>query len=470
MISFIKRRKYLVSGVTLVIIILGSWAIFGGSGQVPGFETALVERGNVTRVVSETGTVSASDEVDLAFTVSGRVASVPVAKGSRVSTGQTIVRLDAAQAQATLRAAEARAVAAGGTSSQVIENARIALLREDLQAYMSSSFPVEDTSWSYDPPTISGTYTCTAQGEYKISFYASGAPSGWSFTSTGLETDSGMISTSQPQPLGSCGLFLQFPENFVRGNNIVWVIPVPNTRSATYASRLATYQAALSDERNAPVYAAEVEQARAALANMTLVAPFGGIITSLSATPGEIVSPGTPVASLVSADNFEITLQIPEDDIIGVETGDKAKITFDALRDLELEGTVAYVAPAASRESGFAAFEVVIHLSGNDPRVRSGLTADVDIYADSREGVIAVPVRAVIEEDGVRYIRVMDGENSFRRVSVSVGLRGDGMYEITSGLSEGESVITFANTAALDTLVDLGLSEETTNPMPDGTF
>src|SRR5690606_12748396 len=234
----------------------------------PSFEAALVERGNITRIVSETGVVAAAEEVDLAFTASGRITSIAIRKGDRVSAGQVIARLDSAQALAALRAAEARANAAGGTNAQTVENARIALLREDLQAYMSSSFPVEEASWSYDPPSITGTYTCAREGEYRISFYASGAPSGWSFRSEGLEIGSGMVSTSQPQSLGSCGLFIQFPENFVRGSDIVWTIPVPNTRSATYASRLAAYQTALSSDKDAPIYAAEVDQARAALSSM----------------------------------------------------------------------------------------------------------------------------------------------------------------------------------------------------------
>src|SRR5690606_16419426 len=140
------------------------------------------------------------------------------------------------------------------------------------------------------------------------------------------------------------GLFIQFPENFVRGSDIVWTIPVPNTRSATYASRLAAYQTALSSDKDAPIYAAEVDQARAALSSMTLTAPFGGIVTSLSGTLGEIVSPGTPVASLVSDGQLEITLEIPEDDITDLNPGDQAEVTFDAIRDLRLKGEVMYVA------------------------------------------------------------------------------------------------------------------------------
>lgn len=470
MLAFIKRRKILVSTIVVIVLAVAGWAIFGRNGGVPSFETAVVERGSVVRIVSETGIVSAADEVDLAFTTSGRITSVLVNKGDRVAAGRVLARLDSTQAEAALRAAEARASAAGAARSQgaqqqdqLVENARLSLLRDDLQAYLSGTSPVEGSNWSYVPPRITGTYSCDREGEYRITLYASGAPSGYSFRVSGLENlQAGTVSASQPQPLGSCGLFIQFPENFVRGSDIIWSIPIPNTRSATYASRLGAYQAALetrslalSEERNAPVYAAEVEQARAALANTVLVAPFEGIITSLSATLGQIASPGAPVASLVSVGRFEITIEVPEDDIVGIDPGDRVEVVFDALRDVRLAGEVIYVAPAASRASGFAGFEVLVHLTGEDPQVRSGLTADVDIYADAREDVIAIPVRAVIEEDGGRFVRVMENETSYYRVPVIVGLRGGGMYEITGGLQGGERIITFANTAALDALTDL---------------
>ena len=469
-----KKKRFYIPAIILLLIV-GAWSVFGGGNGVPDFETATVENANITRIISETGTIAAAEEVDLAFTTSGRITSILVKEGQEVRAGDPLVRLDATQALAALRAAEARALSASGATSQsisqqdqLVDNAYKSLMTTDLQAYFAGSSPVDTTSWSYEQPEITGTYSCKETGKYTITLYPSNAVSGYSFRVSGLEANgTGAVSTSQPQPIGSCGLFIQFPEDFVRGGDVAWEIPIPNTRSATYTTRLGAYEAAKEarklasvDEQNAPIYAAEVEQARAALADLTLTAPFSGIITSLSATLGQIASPGTPVLSLISAGSFEVTINIPEDDISDINPGDIAEITFDAIENVTLQGEVAYVAPAANTESGFAAFEVIVQLDDDNPQIRSGLTADVDIYADSREEVLAVPVRAVIEEDGTRYVRIMEGEASYYRVPVSVGLRGEGMYEITGGLSGGERIITFANTAALDTLTDLGVRAE----------
>ncbi len=479
--------------VALLVAAGAAWSFWGGNGAVPSFETATVERGDVERVISETGTLVATKEVELAFTASGRIAAVLVEKGDQVTEGQVLARLDGAaaaanlaQAQAALRAAEARAGSAGGLreqtiqqQNQLVENAHKALLTNDLRAYLISGNL--GSGQIATPPTVTGTYTCKAEGEYRLRLYPSGTQSGFSFSLSGLETGIGSVSTVGPTPIGNCGLFVQFPSNFLSSGEVIWSIPVPNVRSVSYASLSGAYQAALEarelalrDEANAPVFAADIDQARAnvrsaqaALANLSILAPFAGVVTNLAITPGEIATPGAPAIYLTSDERFEITIGVPEDDILGIEAGDRAEVTFDALRDVSLEAEVVYVAPAASAQSEFVSFEIVLHLLEEDPRVRSGLTADVDIYAESRSEVIAVPVRAVIEEDGRRFVRVMEGETSYRRIPVAVGLRGGGLYEITAGLEGGERIITFANNAALSALSEVGDFDSLPTPTVD---
>lgn len=480
----VKRKRFYVPAL-IVLVGAGAWAALGQGSAVPAFETGIVERGPVERTISETGTVAPADEVSLAFTGSGRVVAVEVAKGDQVRAGQVLASLDSVQAraslakaQAALRAAEARAGSAGSTRTQVaqqqeqmVASARTALISGDLQAYLVSGG--READFSYAQPTITGTYRCAAQGEYRVRLYGSSSLTGYSFTLSGIESGNGSVSTSQPQPLGSCGLFIQFPENFARGSDIVWSIPIPNTRSATYVTRKSAYEAALQardlallDGMNAPVLAADIDQARAgvraaeaALAETNLVAPFAGLVTDLAVTRGQIASPGTPALSLISASRFEIAVEIPEDDIVGIEVGDRAAVTFDAFRNTALDAHVVYVAPAArARASGGVAFEVLLQFSEEDERVRAGLTADVEIFAEKREDVLRVPVRAVIEEDGMRYVRVLVDDATWRRTPVTTGLRGGGFYEVTGGLEGGERIITFANGAALNALTELPAS------------
>lgn len=466
----------------IIILILVVFIFFKfGRNQTPDFETAIVEKGSVSRVVSETGLIETTKEVDLAFTVPGRLVSLLVDRGSKVVLGQEIARLDSSQAlanlqqaQAALRAAEARLDSNSGVSSQtkqqqdqLVSSAKSALISGDLQAYLISDTYGEE--WSSSQPVVTGNYSCDKEGEYFLKLYSSSAASGYSFSLSGLERGVGNVSSIKPEPIGNCGLFVQFPENFLRGGDVVWSIPVPNVRSATYLTRLNAYKSALEARDLALISAssdqvllADIDQAKAAVSiaqtnlNQTrLTSPFSGVITKVHHIPGATISAGLPVVSLLSDERFEIKIKVPEDDIDGIEIGDKAEVSFDAFENLFLEAEVIYISPNALDVAGAVSFEVILRLVEVDDRVRSGLTVDVDIFADAREDVLVVPVRSVIEKDRQRFVRVMEDDISYRLKAITVGLRGGGFYEVLSGLTGGERIITFVNEAALSQLTEL---------------
>jgi len=71
------------------------------------------------------------------------------------------------------------------------------------------------------------------------------------------------------------------------------------------------------------------------------------------------------------------------------------------------------------------------------------MTANINIQSAKKDNVIALPQRALIREDGKKYVRVLRGE-AIERVEVETGLQGsDGNIEILSGIEEGDKVIVF---------------------------
>ena len=446
---FVKRKRFYIP---MAILLIGGIGYFAFAQPVaPQFETQIVARQDVVRIVSETGTVEPVEEVDLSFTGSGRIERVYVVEGQTVRAGTLIATLESAQqyasllsARARLRQAEAMASSGGRTREQIevqqnqfVENARRELMFGDLQAYLVSG-GIEDSSRNFSAPAVSGTYSCGREGTYRIELYASAAQSGTSFRLSGLETGTYSVSTAGPTALGQCGLYLQFPESFARSNTIVWEIPIPNTRSNTYQARKNAYDAAVENRRLAleessrsPVLSAQVEEARAsvtaaeaAFADPRLVAPFDGLITGVKAVRGDIASMGTPAASLISSQAFQISLLIPENDIGEIHIGDTAEVSFDAYEGVRLPARVSFVSPRATSESGATAFEVTLQFTESDERIRAGLSVDVDIRAAEATDVIAVPVRAVVEDDGERFVRVVVSETTWRRAPVTTGQIG----------------------------------------------
>ena len=90
-----------------------------------------------------------------------------------------------------------------------------------------------------------------------------------------------------------------------------------------------------------------------------------------------------------------------------------------------------------------AVYKVAFLFRENDSRIRSGMTANIDIMTESRSNVLAVPLRAVTTSaDGKRTVSVVGSDGTSVERQVSLGIRAEGgLVEIISGLSSGESVI-----------------------------
>jgi HlyD family secretion protein len=123
----------------------------------------------------------------------------------------------------------------------------------------------------------------------------------------------------------------------------------------------------------------QLTAAKETLADLELKAPFDGVISAVYINPSEWVAPGSPVLLIADLENLQVeTTDLSEIDVARIVEGDTAIITFDALPDLVLEGTVVSIAPKAAEGSGVN-FPVILELSEIPPALRWGMTAFVDI-------------------------------------------------------------------------------------------
>jgi RND family efflux transporter MFP subunit len=183
----------------------------------------------------------------------------------------------------------------------------------------------------------------------------------------------------------------------------------------------------------------------AQIAKLALRAPFAGVITKQDAKYGETVSPNVPVVSLMSDGAFKIEANVPEVDVAKISVGDEAKVTLDAYgSDAVFAATVTTIDPAETILEGVSTYKVTLHFTLPDERIRSGMTANIDIATDKKVGVLSIPLRAVVAKDGGKFVRVPQG-GGISEVPVTLGLRGsDGTVEVLSGLRADDKVITFS--------------------------
>lgn len=123
----------------------------------------------------------------------------------------------------------------------------------------------------------------------------------------------------------------------------------------------------------------QLAAAEAALDDLELVAPFAGVVSELYIDPSEWVAPGQTVLLLADLDNLRVeTTDLGEIDVAQIATGDIAIITFDALPEIVLEGTITRIAPKSAAGSGVN-YPVIIEMNEVPEALRWGMTAFVDI-------------------------------------------------------------------------------------------
>jgi multidrug efflux pump subunit AcrA (membrane-fusion protein) len=198
-----------------------------------------------------------------------------------------------------------------------------------------------------------------------------------------------------------------------------------------------------------------LKQKEDAFANYVVRAPVSGVIAKVSIDVSNTISSGASVAIVIS-EKKKAVITLNEVDAVKVKAGQKARVTFDAIDGLTIPGVVDSIDLVGTVSQGVVSYGSTIAFEGNDTRIRSGMSATVDIIADSRAGVIMVPNAAIKKgARSTKYVEVFGTVPNERaavisgftstalptKVDVVTGLADDMNTEITSGLSGGEYVV-----------------------------
>ena len=190
---------------------------------------------------------------------------------------------------------------------------------------------------------------------------------------------------------------------------------------------------------------ANIDVIQAKLQKMVMISPISGVISVQEAKVGEMVAPNVTVVAILAGESFSIKAQIPEVDIAKIQIEDKARVTLDAYgSDVIFEAKVRSIDPAETLIDGVPTYKTTFQFMSPDDRIKSGMTANIDILTEERVNILAIPERAIIREKDKKIVRVLNDMGMIEIREVVVGLRGsDGNTEIIEGLEEGQKVIIF---------------------------
>lgn len=197
-------------------------------------------------------------------------------------------------------------------------------------------------------------------------------------------------------------------------------------------------------EANVKTATARLSQALAEANKNILRAPFPGIITNIDVKLGELITPGGKSISLISQNNFEIESRVSEVDVAKLRNGAMANITFDTYGDSEkFSATISNISPAGIITEGVPTYQTIFVFTNQDERIRSGMTANINVITETKESVLSIPAKFINSDKGEKSVKVKLPNGDIVSQSVETGALGtNGEVEILKGIFENQVVIT----------------------------
>ena len=184
---------------------------------------------------------------------------------------------------------------------------------------------------------------------------------------------------------------------------------------------------------------AQLGLAERAFRDATVAAPFSGLIARRHVNAGEFVSAGQPLFDLVTLDPIEVEFFLPEADSSRVRAGVPVEVRVSPYPDEVFSANVTVVSPTIDPQTRTLRVKALIENS--DGRLRPGLFARADLGVSKRSGIPMVPEDAILQRsDGSVLFRIAD-DGTAERLRVKTGVYDDGLVEIASGISPGDSII-----------------------------
>ena len=371
----------------LILVALGAAGYFSfAQRRASGDEVRaeVVERRDLTATVTASGNVRARRKVDISSDISARVTELLIDEGEDVEEGQVLLRLDRSRYEAAVNRSRANLM----QSQAAVAQAQANFVRAERDAERKESL------WARDSLLVSRQEVENAR--------------------TDLEVQRSLRESSQ--------------------------FGVSQARAA-------------------------LDEAQDQLSKTVILAPMAGRVTRLNVEEGETVivgtmnNPGSLVLTVSDLSVMEVVLEVDETDVPEITLGDRATVDLDAFPDLEFPGVVTEIGNSAIRPPSQVAgtgqtptidFEVVVTLENPKAELRPDLSATAEVITETRNNQLSIPIIALTlreeEEDGNDDSDPIEGvfviaEGHAYFTPVEVGIAGQEYFEVISGLSLGDSVV-----------------------------
>ena len=173
-------------------------------------------------------------------------------------------------------------------------------------------------------------------------------------------------------------------------------------------------------------------------ANGNVIAPMAGTLATMNAVENSFISNSIPLAVIDGPDQMKVTVSVSEALVPKISIGSQADVYVSAV-DERFSAVIRSVEQAANVQTRL--YTVTLTVPADAGGLLSGMFADVTFFTDVSQNTVVIPTEAILTSGGVQYVYVVE-DGTARYVEISTGLTGNGVTEVTSGLSAGQQLVT----------------------------
>lgn len=435
-----KKIALIVGGVVLLLAIVGFSVQQSRKGVVP-VQTGKVIKEDLTSVVTASGEIKPKVYVNIGANAFGKITHLYVKEGDRVKKGQMLATIENVQPEADVNATKASLNSAQTdyVAAQAAVNTGVAELRQAEAEYERAELDYNRNKSLYDQQLIAKSDYDTKKAAYDTA-------------AAQLNQAKAKLAQARAQQDSSNMRIRQNAANLTRVNDV--------------------------------------------LSKTEYSAPFDGVITNLPVREGETVvigiqnAPGSTLMTIADTSVITAEVKVDETDIVNVKMGEPADVTIDAIPKQHFQGVVTEignnaiirstgVSTAQSTSSSQEAkdFKVVVTIQNPPDNLLPGLSTTARITTATRNSVLAIPIQALTvrqradldtdkdkkkgkdkvvqaslkdekdkgksdPKEELTGVFVLKNKKDAVFVPVTTGIAGTTDIEITSGLQEGDEIVT----------------------------
>lgn len=385
------------------------------------YQVAKVEKGSIKTVVSGTGQVGDANQINISPEVSGEITKIAVSLNQEVHSGDLLAEIDSSdlnnqiyQAQLAIKSAQLNL----DKMKEPVDEADITKAENELIAAQNEFIKLKLTQ----------EHEMDVAKEEKKN-----APKD-SAELKAAKRKIEELELSQPMAISEQQAKIEQLEQ-----------ALDKTKEGTSSDEIELQELSIKEKQS------QLNDLYDQQADYTITAPKDGVIALINYKEGEKFSGGNTSsdssALIVLLSKIKnATLAINEVDVPSISVGQKVDLTFDALLDLQLAGTVTQIDQIGIVTSNVVSNGVTIAFDQQDDRIKNGMTVNADIIISAKDDIIIVPTSALKTQNNQTYVQ-MKNSDGVKMAAVEIGIADDTSTEIISGLSQGDVIVTKTITA-----------------------